>query len=88
MWTNSQSRCYISCVFVLSTDVHISIVFGREKLRTIAALVAARIVQRLNVIGHCVPSRGGLSAQEALELNQTLRSFNLLNTLIHSGQVA
>ena len=80
--------CYISCVFVLSADVHISIVFGREKLWTIAALVAARIVQCLNVIGHCVPSRGGLSTQEALELNQTLRSFNLLNTLIHSGQVA
>lgn len=73
---------------MLSTDVHISVVFGREKLWTVAALVAARIVQRLNVIGHCVPSRGGLSAQEALELNQTLRSFNLLNTLIHSGQVA
>ena len=87
-FTNSQSRCYISCVFVLSADVHISIVSGGEKLWTIAALVAAWIVQCLNVIGHCVPSRGGLSTQEALELNQTLRSFNLLNTLIHPGQVA
>ena len=73
---------------MLSANVHIPIVSGREKLRTIAALVTAGIVQCLYVIGHCVPSRGSLSTQEALELNQTLRSFNLLNTLIHPGQVA
>ena len=83
-----NSEVYTSCVFVLSADVHISIIFGREKLRTVAALVAARIMQCLNVIRHCVPSWGCLSTQEALELNQTPRSFNLLNTLIHPGQVA
>ena len=50
--------------------------------------MTAGIVQCLYVIGHCVPSRGNLSTQEALELNQTLRSFNLVNTLIHPGEVA
>ena len=96
MFTTFQSRCLLhynpevctSCVFVLSADVHISIIFGREKLWTVAALVAAWIMQCLNVIRHCVPSWGCLSTQEALVLNQTLRSFNLLNTLIHPGQVA
>ena len=93
VWTlpsASPLRCYNTtlCVFVLSADVHISIIFGGKKLRTVAALVAARIMQCLNVIRHCVPSCGCLSTQEALELNQTPGSFNLLNTLIHPGQVA
>ena len=85
---NYNTGVNISCVFVFSADVHISVVFGSEELWAVAALVAAWIMERLNVIHHSVPPRGCLSTKEALVLNQTHRSFNLLNNLIHPGQVA
>ena len=83
-----KKRPYTLCIFMLSTDVHISIVFWGETLRTVTALVAAWIMQCFNMIHHCVPPRGCLSTDEALVLNQTIWSFNLLNTLIQAGQVA
>ena len=83
-----KKRPYTLCIFMLSTDVHISIVFWGETLRTVTALVAAWIMQCLNMIHHCVPPRRCLSTDKALVLNQTIWSFNLLNTLIQAGQVA
>jgi len=73
---------------MLSADVHVTIIFGREKHRAISALVAAGQVESFYMVRHRVASVGCLATDETLVLYQTSTIVNLLYTLTQPGQVA